>query len=119
MLKIRLSKDFKKDLSAIQEVSLRDHEEDGMIRYTMLIDATIRFLATEGMPSFAVNEHKNGYFSYHLKNLKKQVAYKGVKVKKPPHTVLFRILDDRLYVARILQDSWQIDNHLDCIEYPE
>ena len=119
MLKTRFSTDFRKDLTAIQEVSRRDHEEDGMIRYTMLIDATIRFLANEGMPSFAVNEHKNGYFSYHLKNLKKKVAYKGIGVKKPPHTILFKILDDRLYVARILQDSWQIDNHLDGIEYYE
>jgi len=85
----------------------------------MLIDATIRFLGTEGMPQFGVKEHKNGYFSYHLKNLKKQVSFKGVQIKKPPHTILFKIVGDHLYIARILQESWNIDSHLDGIVYPD
>ena len=83
----------------------------------MLIDATLRHLLEEGLPLFGAEEHAYEYFSYHLRNHKRQVTYKGRKVKNPCHVVFFKVTDDTVYIGRVLHDTWSFQKHLSEIEY--
>jgi len=119
MRKPIFSVDAQKDIVSIQEVSLREYGEDGVIRYTKLIEATLRHLLEEGIPPFGATEQPLGYYSYQLRNLRKQVSHKGVQVKRPCHLIFFKITDDTLYVARILHDSWDFPKHLEFIDFQD
>jgi len=76
----------------------------------MLITHGIETIAQDP-ETFGVVELE-GYKAYHLKLSKKKVAYKNVRVKNPPHMIIFKVEGDTLYVIRVLHDVMQISDHL-------
>src|SRR5262245_12047388 len=113
MARLRLSLLARADLAQILAISVERWGVEGRRCYAAVLPASLRKIAAEpdGPATRDRAELSPGIRSIHLRNAR--VGERGVKVRKPAHVVLYRIVGPGLVeIVRVLHERMEPSRHV-------
>lgn len=111
MLNVYFTESSKRDIRNALKESGKLHGLRAKSRYKLLLDQAILRLR-EPPQTAGVRQWDDSRFSYHLRHSKHKATIDGVPVKKPVHTIFFKIEGDTLKILRVLHERMDFNRHL-------
>jgi len=109
---VKIAATARRDIAKALRISENEFGLTARDRYKALIDQAIQDLAEDAtrLGVRRIDEIREGYFIYHLKMSRGNVA--GDRVGKPRHFLLYRFeKEDTLIIARLLHERMLLGRH--------
>jgi plasmid stabilization system protein ParE len=110
MLKVYFTDSAKRDIRKALKESGKLHGLRAKSRYKLLLDQAILKLR-ESPQSIGVQPWDDTRCCYHLRHSKHRATIDGIPVKKPVHTIFFKVDGKALKILRILHERMDFDRH--------
>ena len=111
MLKVVFTDSSKRDIRNALKESGKLHGLRAKSRYKLLLDQAILKLR-ESPQSIGVQQWDDSRYSYHLRHSKHLATIDDIPVKKPVHTIFFKVEDGSLKILRVLHERMDFNRQL-------